>query len=63
MPKAKSISLYPLTSHEALKHLVPVGRDGVGINAKRRKQTDKIKSKKQQQFQKRKRRDRSEVSE
>jgi hypothetical protein len=37
MPKAKPISLHPLTFHEALKHLVRVDPDSVGINSKRRK--------------------------
>ena len=37
MPKAKPISLHPLTFHEALKHLVRVNLDSVGITPKRRK--------------------------
>lgn len=37
MPKAKPISLHPLTFHEALKHLVRVDPDSVGITPKRRK--------------------------
>jgi hypothetical protein len=38
MPKAKPISLHPLTFHEALKHLVRIDPDSVGITPKRRKQ-------------------------
>jgi len=38
MPKAKPISLHPLTFHEALKHLVRVDPDRVGLTPKRRKQ-------------------------
>jgi hypothetical protein len=37
MPKAKPISLHPLTFHEALKHLVRVDPEKVGITTKRRK--------------------------
>jgi hypothetical protein len=37
MPKAKPISLHPLTFHEALKHLVRIDPDSVGITSKRRK--------------------------
>jgi hypothetical protein len=36
MPKAKPVSLYPLTFYEALKHLVRVDPDGVGITPERR---------------------------
>ena len=36
MPKAKPISLHPLTFHEALKHLVRIDPDSVGITPKRR---------------------------
>lgn len=36
MPKAKPISLHPLTFHEALKHLVKVDPDKVGLTSKRR---------------------------
>ena len=38
MPKAKLVSLHPLTFHEALKHLVSVDPDRVGLTPKRRKQ-------------------------
>jgi len=38
MPRAERISLHPLTFHEALKHLVRVDPDSVGIASKRRKQ-------------------------
>jgi hypothetical protein len=38
MPKAKPVSLHPLTFHEALKALVGVDPDRVGITSKRRKQ-------------------------
>jgi len=37
MPKAKPISLHPLCFHEALKALVRVDPDKVGITSKRRK--------------------------
>jgi hypothetical protein len=37
MPKAKPISLHPLTFHEAVKALVNVDPDKVGITSKRRK--------------------------
>jgi hypothetical protein len=37
MPKAKPVSLHPLTFHEALKHLIRVDPDSVGITSKRRK--------------------------
>jgi hypothetical protein len=36
MPKAKPISFHPLTFHEALKHLVRIDPDSVGIAPKRR---------------------------
>jgi hypothetical protein len=36
MPKAKPLSLHPLTFHEALKHLVRIDPDSVGITSKRR---------------------------
>jgi hypothetical protein len=39
MPKAKPISLHPLTFHEALEHLVRIDPDSVGITSKRRKET------------------------
>ncbi len=46
MPKAKPISLHPLTFHEALKHLAKVDPDRVGLTSKRRKErTPKPKSK------------------
>jgi hypothetical protein len=37
MPKANPVSLHPLTFHEALKHLVKVDPDRVGLTTKRRK--------------------------
>jgi hypothetical protein len=37
MPKAKPISLHPLTFHEALKHLVRVDPEKVGLISKKRK--------------------------
>jgi len=37
MPKAKPVSLHPLTFHEALKAIVSVDPDKVGITPKRRK--------------------------
>jgi hypothetical protein len=37
MPKAKPISLHLLTFHEALKHLVRIDPDSVGITSERRK--------------------------
>jgi hypothetical protein len=39
MPKAKPISLYPLTFHEALKAIISVDPDRVGITSKRRLKT------------------------
>jgi hypothetical protein len=36
MPKAKPISLHPLTFHEALKALVRVDPEKVGVTTKRR---------------------------
>ena len=39
MLKAKPISLHPLTFHEALKAIVGVDPDSVGITPKRRKKT------------------------
>ena len=36
MPKAKPVSLHPLTFHEALKAIVSVDPDSVGITPKRR---------------------------
>jgi hypothetical protein len=38
MPKAKPVSLHPLTFHEAVKAIVGVDPDSVGITSKRRKQ-------------------------
>jgi hypothetical protein len=38
MPKAKPISLHPLTFHEALKAIISVDPDKVGLTSKRRKQ-------------------------
>jgi hypothetical protein len=46
MPKAKPVSLHPLTFHEALKAIVSVDPDKVGITSKRRKSTGKRKKKK-----------------
>ena len=37
VPKAKPVSLHPLTFHEALKAIVGVDPDSVGITSKRRK--------------------------
>jgi hypothetical protein len=37
MPKAKPISLHPLTFHEALTHLVRIDPDSVGVVSERRK--------------------------
>jgi hypothetical protein len=37
MPKAKPVSLHPLTFHEALKAIISVDPDKVGITSKRRK--------------------------
>jgi hypothetical protein len=46
MPKAKPVSLHPLTFHEALKAIISVDPDRVGITPKRRKgRTPKPKSK------------------
>ena len=44
MPKAKPISLHPLTFHEAFKAIVGVDPDSVGIISKRRKSKPKAKS-------------------
>ena len=41
MPKAKPISLHPLTFHEAIKHLVRIDPDAVGITSERRKKRRK----------------------
>jgi hypothetical protein len=46
MPKAKPSSLRPLTFHEALKHLVRVDPDKVGITSELRKRLTKKKSRK-----------------
>ena len=45
MPKAKPISLHPLTFHEALKAIVRVDPDSVGITPKRRQPKSTTKSK------------------
>jgi hypothetical protein len=37
MPKAKPVSLHPLSFHEALKAIVSVDPDRVGLTPKRRK--------------------------
>jgi hypothetical protein len=42
MPKAKPISLHPLTFHEALKAIVGVDPDKVGITPKRRKDRKRL---------------------
>ncbi len=39
MPKAKPVSLHPLTFHEALKHFVRVDPDSVGLTSRRCRQT------------------------
>lgn len=44
MPKAKPVSLHPLTYHEALKALVNVDSDRVGVASKRRKKRVRAKS-------------------
>ncbi|MGD0120857.1 MAG: hypothetical protein ABSD30_22545, partial [Candidatus Binatus sp.] len=44
MPKAKPISLHPLTFHEALKHLVRIDPDSVGITSKRRRRKRQTKA-------------------
>jgi hypothetical protein len=41
MPKAKPVSLHPLTFHEALKAIISVDPDKVGITSKRRKAKNK----------------------
>jgi hypothetical protein len=49
MPKAKPVSLHPLSFHEALKAIINVDPDKVGITSKRRKSKTakcKIKEKK-----------------
>jgi len=46
MSKARPISLHPLTFHEALKHLVNVDPDKVGIVSKRRKVRGRSRKKK-----------------
>jgi hypothetical protein len=42
MPKAKPVSLHPLTFHEALKAIVGVDPDSVGIVSKRRKRQRRV---------------------
>jgi hypothetical protein len=37
MPKAKPVSLHPLTFHEALKAIINVDPEKIGITTKRRK--------------------------
>ena len=39
MPKAKPVSLHPLNFNEAVKALIRVDPDRVGLTPKRRKQT------------------------
>jgi hypothetical protein len=46
MPKAKPVSLHPLTFHEALKAIVNVDPDKVGITPKRRKRRANAKQEK-----------------
>ena len=41
MPKAKPVSLHPLTFHEALKAIIKVNPDRVGITPKRRTKRNK----------------------
>jgi hypothetical protein len=36
MPKAKPVSLHPLTFHEALKAIINVDPDRVGLTSKKR---------------------------
>lgn len=45
MPKAKPVSLHPLTFHEALKAIVGVDPEEVGISSKRRTRSKKQKPK------------------
>jgi hypothetical protein len=44
MPKANPVSLHPLTFHEALKTIVGVDPDSVGITPKRRKKRERARS-------------------
>jgi hypothetical protein len=46
MPKAKPISLHPLTFHEAIKALVKVDPDNVGITSKHRQKQKQTKHRK-----------------
>ncbi len=46
MPKAKPVSLHPLTFHEALKAIINVDPDRVGITPKRRKLRSKPQARK-----------------
>jgi hypothetical protein len=41
MPKAKPVSLHPLSFHEALKSIISVDPDKVGITSKRRRESPK----------------------
>ena len=41
MPKAKPVSLHPLTFHEAVKALIDVDPDRVGLTPKRRKRRNR----------------------
>ena len=45
MPKAKPVSLHPLTFHEALKAIVGVDPDKVGLTSKRRNRDKRGKTK------------------
>jgi len=45
MPKAKPISLHPLSFEEALKRLINVDPDKVGITPKRRQKKEKTRKK------------------
>jgi hypothetical protein len=45
MPKARPVSLHPLSFEDAIKALISVNPDSVGITSKRRKKIRKIKKK------------------
>lgn len=44
MPKAKPLSVHPLTFHEALQAIISVDPDRVGLTPERRKPNSKTKS-------------------
>jgi hypothetical protein len=46
MPKAKPVSLHPLTFDEAIKAIINVDPEKVGITSKRRKHRNSLTSKK-----------------